>query len=392
MMSFIHSLFCRHGADNRQRYFLINLAAAFAFALTALVFKQYPAIQILFLAVLASVLTFSGLRRLRDASKNNYWLLSSVLLFVLVGLLIIVSDSLSSVWLLIAPLLSSTILLTYPSTHTASSAAANYILGYSGPVDLTNFQKPGVQSRRRVEPVIEGEQLNNPAHSINHESTVVETGLVSPRQDNDLGTKCRTLLDSGLRQLENKLSISRPLLLGALLATVAILLTIIGLSTSSWLSHNDSQSSDSTSPNQSASIDNDQDQQIDQLLSFGQMDFQHQVTLPDNFDLASNQYQGLALLWQGDNSDQQQLWHIATASGDKSCQEIAFNNKKRFRTVSVSVDQYGDYTALFSPIDRSTLVKALAKAGSFELCGYRFSLKGSQATLGKHNYYQQFLN
>ena len=391
-MSFIHSLFCRHGADNRQRYFLINLAAALAFALTALVFVQYPAIQILFLAVLASVLAFSGLRRLRDASKNNYWLLSSVLLFVLVGVLIIVSNSLSSVWLLIAPLLSSTILLTYPSTETANNAPANYILGYRGPVDLTNFQKPSVQSRRRVEPIIAGEQLNNPANSINHESTIVETGLVPSKQDNDLGTRCRTLLDSGLRQLENKLGISRPILLGALLATVAILLTIIGLSTSSWLYHNDSQAADSTSPNQSASTDNDQGRPIDQPLSFGQIDFQHQVTLPDNFDLASNQYQGLALLWQGDTSEQQQLWHIATASGDKSCQEIVFNNKKRFRTVSVSVDQYGDHTALFSPIDRSTLVKALAKAGNFELCGYRFSLKGSQATLGKHQYYQQFIN
>ena len=82
---------------------------------------------------------------------------------------------------------------------------------------------------------------------------------------------------------------------------------------------------------------------------------------------------------------------MLSGSGDKSCQTISFNKGEAIRPIGVLVDNGSDYFASFSPLDSKELIQALAFRGNFSLCGYNFSLKGSQAVLGKNSQYAPFL-
>lgn len=118
----------------------------------------------------------------------------------------------------------------------------------------------------------------------------------------------------------------------------------------------------------------------------------HIVSFPDDFSLMATDYNGLVISWQADTIENDQLWDIRTTNGEKSCQEITFNNGDKYRTVSVTVENQQEYFAHFSPLDTAQLVKAIALRGNFNLCNYQFSLKGSQAVLGKHFYYSELLS
>ena len=115
------------------------------------------------------------------------------------------------------------------------------------------------------------------------------------------------------------------------------------------------------------------------------------LAMPDNFALYLTPHQGILLHWQADNVTSGQLWSQLTAKGDKSCQIINFNKGNDFRPLSIEVEANTEYFASFSPLDSQALIQALAFQGSFSLCGYDFSLKGSQSVLGKHNSYAAFL-
>lgn len=118
----------------------------------------------------------------------------------------------------------------------------------------------------------------------------------------------------------------------------------------------------------------------------------HKITFPDNFSLYASQYGGLTIHWQGEITTLSSVWHIAKAQGDKNCQAIHFNNGEKYAVVNIIVENSLDYFANFSPLDSSKIAKALAFRGSFTLCGYKFSLKGSQALLGKHSYYSDLFS
>jgi hypothetical protein len=45
----------------------------------------------------------------------------------------------------------------------------------------------------------------------------------------------------------------------------------------------------------------------------------------------------------------------------------------------------------FSPLDTQQLIQLIAFKRSFNLCDYDFSLKGSQAALGKHHAYAPYV-
>lgn len=117
----------------------------------------------------------------------------------------------------------------------------------------------------------------------------------------------------------------------------------------------------------------------------------HKVTLPDNFSVLATDYNGIVISWQAETSQAQKLWDIQTTEGDKSCQAITFNNGDSFRSLNVVVENGQQYFANFSPLDNASIVKAIALRGNFSLCGYNFSLKGSQAVLGKHPFYSELL-
>lgn len=117
----------------------------------------------------------------------------------------------------------------------------------------------------------------------------------------------------------------------------------------------------------------------------------HRVDFDDNFSLFASQFTGLILHWKADQSVTQTLWDIEHAEGDQNCGLLDFNKGDDYRTTKVYVENGQDYYANFSPLDTRMIVKDIARRGSFKLCGYKFSLKGSQATLGKHYFYSDYL-
>ena len=116
------------------------------------------------------------------------------------------------------------------------------------------------------------------------------------------------------------------------------------------------------------------------------------ITFSDNFSILLSQYKGIIINWQADSVEKSDIWDINTAQGDKTCKEIVFNNGTKFRTLSVTAENSSDYFANFSPLDTKRLLKEVAFRGKFSLCGYSFSLKGSQATLGKHSDYANMID
>ena len=116
------------------------------------------------------------------------------------------------------------------------------------------------------------------------------------------------------------------------------------------------------------------------------------LDLPDNFTLMLSEHSGIIINWQADTTNEIELWDIHKAQGDKNCQEIVFNDGEKIRTINVMVEGGNDYFANFSPLDTKALLQSIAFRGNFSLCGYKFSLKGSQAALGKHSDYADIID
>lgn len=99
----------------------------------------------------------------------------------------------------------------------------------------------------------------------------------------------------------------------------------------------------------------------------------------------------LSVRWQGDEAPVGELWNYATAKGDADCAELVFNDDSAFRPFRVDVEADSYYLAQFSPLDTETIIRQIARRGSFELCGYDFSLKGSTKALKSHSHFEWFL-
>jgi hypothetical protein len=117
----------------------------------------------------------------------------------------------------------------------------------------------------------------------------------------------------------------------------------------------------------------------------------HPITLPDNFSLMLTEHQGLIINWVAESSSSEEIWSLSSGQGDQSCKEIIFNNGEKIRTLSVYPENGTEFFAQFSPLDTANLLQAIAFRGDFSLCGYKFSLKGSQAVLGKNSPYADMI-
>ena len=115
------------------------------------------------------------------------------------------------------------------------------------------------------------------------------------------------------------------------------------------------------------------------------------VKLPDGFWLAL-EGDVLILRWLGDAGDAQNLWRLASAVGDKSCANLEFNDGSQYRPMTVDLVADGATEARFTPLDKSAMVNHVALRGNFKLCGYEFSLKGSQAALMQNPQFESLLS
>lgn len=392
-MQFIKSLFCLQGLDNRTRFIAICSAVYIIFIMIISTFTGNASISLTILAFLTPILTFTSLRRLKDAELNKKWLFVPTILFVLTALIIIFTEPNSRYYLLSIPALCLAVLLTYPSVSKKNSMPLNYILGYYGPVDMTEYEQityQGKQAKYRIEPTLVGDNSVN----LNSENVNIQ----SLSRDEQTVWQSHELASSN-EQSEQKIDLGEIIRLKlvsnkkAQLA-IAIILTITLVSIcASWLmgyfSNNEQVQTKTT-------------QKSNKLIESTQniIERKHSLTMPDNFSLFLSQHQGVIINWQADEVSIPLLWSQYSAQGDESCQQISFNKGDPIRTLRVKVESstlnnnngvYNNYFASFSPLDSKALIQALAFRGSFSLCGYNFSLKGSQAALGKNKQYADWV-
>ena len=377
-MQLVKSLFCLHGFDNRARYIIINFSSFVSFIILNEIFISTIFAQIISLFLCLSLCVTTTIRRLNDAKLNRNWLLAPTASFLVTGLVIIFVGHGSIYWLLTIPLLLSLLLTTYPST-----VARNYILGYFGSVDLSQYLKKPQRSNHagsRIEPTMNQESSaasfisEEQSHLTTFQNDNASSGILKNHNkeapsntntalSNDIGEVIRLALFSN-KNAQVTLSII------VFLLFLAIVISVV------FTRDSDNQEAENTKIVEAPAA------KI-QLL--------HHINLPDNFSLMASTYNGIVISWEADETINKEIWSLTNAQGDNSCQNIQFNNGDAIRSLKVNIENNNQYFAYFSPLDTAALVKSIAFKGRFSLCGYNFSLKGSQAALGKSSFYANLI-
>ncbi|MGL6121752.1 MAG: hypothetical protein ACRC1W_01690, partial [Shewanella sp.] len=114
------------------------------------------------------------------------------------------------------------------------------------------------------------------------------------------------------------------------------------------------------------------------------------LALPDGFSVALED-DILILRWQGEKGEVHNLWSLATAKGDKTCSQLSFNSGTGYRPVTVDLKADFATEARFSPLDTQAIIIGLARRSNISLCGYKFSLKGSQAILEQNRTFADYI-
>lgn len=371
-MQLIKSLFCWHGVDNRQRFIIISIICFVTFILLTNNLINHKSSLIITLLLCAAIYLFATKRRLNDANLKNRWSTISTASFIITGLITLFFIDIVAYWLLLLPAFSVLFILTYPS-----QGQNQYTYGYHGPIDLSDMQQgENVNSsiRKRVEPTMHG--LNTSLHSSNESvyTAPIENAKhnYSPANNiNQSKNSSHNRFDLGETIRLRLLSFKKPKLV---LITVGFLLLLI----LSMMIINIAPQTPETTPKQMAKVD----EPI--------VEFKHPITLPDDFTIMMSSDNGIVINWQAEVNKNQEIWTLASAKGDKSCKNIAFDRGQTIRPYSVSVID-SHYYAYFSPLDTKALMQNIAFKNKFSLCGFNFSLKGSQATLGKSNFYANLI-
>lgn len=384
-MQFLKSLFCILGFDNRARFFAICVAVYAVFIMLASTFANQLFVSLILLVLFTSVIALASLRRLHDAKLNKNWLFAPSLTFALVALTIIFTEQYSSYSLLIIPALCTAVLLTYPSAE-----PRNFILGYYGPVNMQEYQQEvhlGKEAKFRVEPTLVGANHINTEALANNEGNSEEQSafqMHAAQRGNysDKVTSNKQPLDIGEMIRIKLLTNSKARWLSA----AFVVLTLIGLITYWLVTYINSTKTvlDEAHPSEQMGTTE---------LKFIR---KQPLAMPDNYTLYLSVHQGITINWQADEVSNSLLWSQETAQGDDSCKAISFNKGEPIRTLLVHVENTTgtntDYFASFSPLDSKNLIQALAFRGNFTLCGYEFSLKGSQAALATNEQYARWLD
>jgi len=399
----LKSLFCYQGFDNRSRFLAISISSYLCFLLASAAFSG-TVLLLLTYALLTTVIAFTTLRRLNDALLNNKLTLLPSISFALTCIATLLIDSANSYWLLFIPALSSAFFLTY-----TEKKQQHYILGYAGPIDLSTFLQNDNKQTHRIEPTLAqagaNSNVNNPlvqeavlatneslqssqqvpweiqeeADKDVHKKALEKVLEKTQSQENqDLGVRIRLALFGGKEQRkelgkEVGAKKSRFIIIAVIIALALIVTTIIIVSSFS--------STDK--------IEDVKNQIVNKPIESSRL---YPLAMPDNFTLYLSKHQGLIIHWQADEVNNDKVWSQTTAQGDKSCKAITFNNKETVRTLDVKVENNSDYYAQFSPLDSKKLIQAIAFRGNFSLCGYKFSLKGSQAALAKNEHYADIVD
>jgi hypothetical protein len=359
----IKSLFCFNGYDNKQRFAVINTAAYLVLLLNQLLFAESIGFQLLLAVVLLALVLMSALRRSKDSNSLIYYSAIFAVTFVIVALAMLVIDH----WAKYLLLLPAAIVTAMGSLLASSNPERQYHMGYCGPVEL----KPGKGASspkysQRIEPTITGHENQPTANTEYHYASAVYQQVQQSSVESET-------VSSPVNAIQQWLADNTRLALGLTSAlTLLIFASILALVFFKDV------------PQQAP-----ENKQV--TASAAQPERLHQLAMPDDFYLIMDANQGVIIHWQADDNDNGEIWSQASATGDKTCSHIAFDNKNQLRTMAVSVEKSSDYFAAFSPLDTAKLVKLLAAKSRFKLCGYDFSLQGSQAKLSYDKVFEAYL-
>jgi len=363
----LKSFFCLHGYDNRLRFLIITTFSYFTFILLS--FIDSAIIPILALVVLTFISSASTLRRLNDAKLNKKLLYFPSVLFLFVALLIITTGIPLIYVVLLLPYLINSYFLTFKENSNRT-----FIFGYAGPVDLNEYvskQKDALHISKRIEPVLVN-QLNIQNVSLDSTPASFLQNDHAESSEYKQATKTSVQVDFGEQIREMCLNNKRMFI--SVLVTLLLVLTAVVIIIPM------------------SAVEDTPTELLESSVLEKKITRLSPVTLPDNFTLMLSEHQGVIINWQADETEEKQLWSLTTAQGDNSCKELHFNNGDKFRSLAVLTENKLEYFANFSPLDTKEILKSIAFRGNFSLCGYTFSLKGSQATLGKHPSYSGLID
>ena len=365
-MSLLKSFFCVQGDDNPLRYLLISAVLPFVFVLLFLLLEQSIIVGILLSILFSATHALSTLRRAKNAGTNAKWIwIGTLSLFTAMVTLIITAPD------LFYPVSFLPIVFALPLFLQTSKTNHNFIWGYTGPIDLSQYQQQ-YSTVDRIEPKFAGAISDSIDEQILHSQQSVNSDSNSHLNNTQTSINYREHLATWVSWLKSRIKL------------VSIVLTLLIITLATVMMFTKTQTM--TPP------ENEHSYSKQEVVAHStNSERLHQVDMPDNFSIYTNEHKGIYIHWQADEVENKLLWSQSTTLGDNSCQAIAFNNGNTFRTLEVSVEKRDNYFAYFSPLDTQKLLQSIALKARFKLCGYEFSLKGSQSALGKVPHYAQFI-
>ncbi|WP_090365823.1 hypothetical protein [Ferrimonas sediminum] len=355
------TLFCHQGQDNPLRFVAIQAGGLFASLVIISLFLALPLVApyvaLLVALSLYPVLKESAWRRGRDAELTGWPVVipvatSLVLIVAMPYLTMTVFITMALVWLL------ATVQL---ALRPGKGGSEPMMGGYHGPM-MADDRGDALYSRRVEPSLLGGEALETPPSV----SAAVQDELPDAHQ------LYLTLWRRSLTAL-----VGLPLALKAAMAL--LLITAMLVPWAGQLSWESTPASDTATQPEVAPEPEVIKPRAEAILE-----------MPDQYWLWLDNGT-LSVRWQGDEAPLGELWSLETAKGDTSCAELVFNDDSAYRPYRVDVEADGFYLAAFSPMDTEILIRQIARRGSFTLCGYPFSLKGSTKALKSHSHFEWFL-
>lgn len=383
LLKLLKSLFCLRGDDTPSRFALINLSLYTAFVLFSGIFSTAPALLFIATMVLLVLSGATALRRVRNAGLPSYWVAASAGLFIITTTGISLIGHGSAYFLLLLPAIAnSPLILAAAKQFNQFNQSKQYILGYSGPVDLSSFKQNAVNashSTQRVEPTLAGDKGDIAIQTeALEQSSLQPLSQQSSQQSSQPSSQQATIngevvLPAWAESVKGWALSHRRLTLAG--ASFVVLLALVGATLPLW-----------TQTEEEPVV-----MVVDEPVIKAENVRQHALEMPNNYWLMQDEHQALIIHWPSYDADNAQLWSIFTAKGEQSCEAAVFGQRDRFRTNLVAVENDGNYYASFSPLDSEALIKAIADKSAFSLCGYEFSLKGSRAALNTSTVFRDYL-
>jgi hypothetical protein len=418
----LKSLLCLQGVDNGRRFLAINLSSYILIAAFSSLIALSNLILILFCLFCLPLVAAAGIRRVRDAHFKLGIAAIPVITFVATLLLLSFAET-PVRWFVL--LLSLVVTLAFAMLNNAQvnshKLTKKYILGYAGPVDLAAATQPTPfqhSYHERIEPVIQPHLEQSLSDDLAKNSTTNGLGANSADVSNDAlideietssfnqqgieqhdinpsrGSQSYKNIYQNPRERDQSQSFLAMLNIQAVKqwyaqtnsARLHMVIGIIAAISLVSIAIFWPSAEDQIMPNQ---LVNQVETSSRQRLN--------KIEMPDSFWLMHDQHNAITLAWQGETVAKGQVikegdyWSALTAVGDKSCAELVFSRDSRFRSQQVVMKNQGDYYADFSPVDSKAIIEAIALKSRFNLCGYEFSLKGTQAILMSHKKYADYL-